>query len=57
VNIRRRWTSKFALLPLRHRLALTELSERGIHRSGSGISHIEEHVRIDIQGKAYIGVA
>jgi hypothetical protein len=34
-----------------------ELSERGIHSAGGGVSHVGEHVRVDIQGKAYVGMA
>jgi hypothetical protein len=37
-------------------MSITELSEGGVHRSGGGVSHIGEHVRIDIEGEAYIGV-
>jgi hypothetical protein len=33
------------------------LSKRSIHGTGCGVSHVGEHVRVDIQCKAYVGVA
>ncbi len=35
----------------------TRLSERGVHSAGDGVSHIGEYVRVDVEGKAYVGVA
>ena len=32
------------------------LVERGVHSSGGSLSHVGEHVRIDVEGKAYISV-
>jgi hypothetical protein len=37
-------------------MSITELSERGVHSTHSGVSYIGEHVRIDIEGEACIGV-
>ncbi len=34
----------------------TELSESGVHRSGSGVSHVGEHVRVDVEGERDVGV-
>ena len=34
----------------------TRLSECSVHSSRGGVTHIGEHVRIDVEGKAYVGV-
>jgi hypothetical protein len=36
---------------------VTHLSEHGIHRTSGGVAHVREHVRVDVEGKAYVRVA
>jgi hypothetical protein len=33
------------------------LAERGVHRAGGGVTHVREYVRVDVEGKAYVGMA
>ena len=35
----------------------TQLAEGSVHRAGGGVTHVGEYVRVDVEGKAYIGVA
>ena len=35
----------------------TQLSERGVHSAGGGVSHVGEYVRVDVEGKAHVRVA
>ena len=31
--------------------------ESSLHRAGGGVAHVGQHVAVDVEGKAYVGVA
>jgi hypothetical protein len=45
------------LVPSTYAGFATQLSERGVHSAGGGVSHVGEYVRVDVEGKAHVRVA